>query len=409
METKTSFDKEPEPFLESAPPHWAARGLAYLLILLFLTAMAASVTVHIPETVSGPFVLVPIHGTDPVRSLDNGIISEVRVAEGQPVSKGNALFIIQSQRIGDRSSELGTLQAQRRGAEERLINTRRKYESESLADQQEEKRLKGRIDYLIRMIDLKKKEQVLTKEVADSYEKLYKSGISNRAEYASKQLDASKIALELQQLETELTETKNAVGKLKHESEAKLAESKSLEQIVKDEMEIAGIRTETLKKELIHSRGDEVTVPAPCSGTVLRLQIKAPGAVVQEGEALCELACSGEKLIAQMSVPQSGVAKIKQGQGVKLLYDAFPYQRYGVRFGKVRWVSPASVAEKDGAVFPIFIDLQDEMLLIKGQRRSFMPGMGGRAQVVVDKRSLISYAFAPIRQLKEMLAKPPEK
>ena len=395
--------------MESDPPHWAARGLAYLLILLFLTAIIASVTVHIPETVSGPFVLVPIHGTDPVRSLDDGIISEVRIAEGQPVSRGSALFIIQSQRIGDRSSELGTLQAQRRGAEERLINTKRKYESEHLADQQEEKRLKGRIDYLIRMIDLKKKEQVLTKEVAESYEKLYKSGISNRAEYASKQLDASKIALELQQLETELTETKNVVGKLKHESEAKLAESRSLEQIVKDEMEIAGIRTETLKKELIHSRGDEVTVPAPCSGTVLRLQIKAPGAVVQEGEALCELACSGEKLIAQMSVPQSGVAKIKKGQGVKLLYDAFPYQRYGVRFGSVRWVSPASVTEKDGAVFPIFIDLQDEMLLIKGQRRSFMPGMGGRAQVVVDKRSLISYAFAPIRQLKEMLAKPPEK
>jgi len=405
MET---FDKEPEPYLEPEPPHWAARGLAYLLILLFVTAIVASVTIHIPETVSGPFVLVPIHGTDPVRSLDDGIISEVRVAEGQPVSRGSALFIIQSQRIGDRSSELGTVQAQRRGAEERLINTKRKYESEHLADQQEEKRLKGRIDYLIRMIDLKKKEQALTKEVADSYEKLYKSGISNRAEYASKQLDASKIALELQQLETELTETKNAIGKLKHESEAKLAESKSLEQIVKDELEIAGIRTESLKKELIHSRGDEFTVSAPCSGTVLRLQIKAPGAVVQEGEALCELACSGEKLIAQMTVPQSGVAKIKQGQGVKLLYDAFPYQRYGVRFGTIRWVSPASVTEKDGAVFPIFVDLQDEMLLIKGQRRSFMPGMAGKAQVVVDRRSLISYAFAPIRQLKEMLAKPPE-
>jgi len=37
-----------------------------------------------------------------------------------------------------------------------------------------------------------------------------------------------------------------------------------------------------------------------------------------------------------------------------------------------------------------------------------MPGMGGRAEVVVDQRSLISYAFAPFRQLKAILEKPPE-
>ena len=68
------------PFLEKDPPHWAARGLAYLLILLFATAFAVAVLLRIPETVSSPFVLVPIRGTDAVRALRGGVVAEIRLS-----------------------------------------------------------------------------------------------------------------------------------------------------------------------------------------------------------------------------------------------------------------------------------------------------------------------------------------
>jgi hypothetical protein len=38
-----------------------------------------------------------------------------------------------------------------------------------------------------------------------------------------------------------------------------------------------------------------------------------------------------------------------------------------------------------------------------------MVGMGGRADVVIGRRSLASFAFEPLRQLKESFAEPPEK
>ena len=69
---------------------------------------------------------------------------------------------------------------------------------------------------------------------------------------------------------------------------------------------------------------------------MLRLAVQRAGAVVREGETLCELACAGERLQAQLALPPSGVGQIKPGQPVKLLYDTFPYQRYGVRQGTVR-------------------------------------------------------------------------
>ncbi|HXK26885.1 MAG TPA: hypothetical protein VJ646_01365, partial [Candidatus Binatia bacterium] len=51
------------PFLEPKPPHWAANGLAYLVILVVALATVAAVAVQMPETVSSPFLLTPCSGT----------------------------------------------------------------------------------------------------------------------------------------------------------------------------------------------------------------------------------------------------------------------------------------------------------------------------------------------------------
>jgi multidrug efflux pump subunit AcrA (membrane-fusion protein) len=162
-----------------------------------------------------------------------------------------------------------------------------------------------------------------------------------------------------------------------------------------------------LEKDLEHVNGFELTVPAPCAGTVLRLRANAPGAFVQEGEVLSEVACAGQRLQAELSVPQSGVPQVKAGQGVKLRYDAFPCQRYGVRYGTVRWIGPAGGAADNAAAFRAIIDLSEQAITLSGQPRALLPGMGGRADIVVDRRSLASYAFEPIRVLRESLAEVP--
>ena len=44
---------------------------------------------------------------------------------------------------------------------------------------------------------------------------------------------------------------------------------------------------------------------------------------------------------------------------------------------------------------------------MKGRPRPLLPGMGGRGRVVVGRRSLLSYAFEPLRQFREDMASPP--
>ena len=41
-------------------------------------------------------------------------------------------------------------------------------------------------------------------------------------------------------------------------------------------------------------------------------------------------------------VPQRGLALLHAGQLVKLRYEAFPHQRFGVRHATLHWISPTA-------------------------------------------------------------------
>src|SRR5262245_44656854 len=102
---------EPAPFLDAAPPPWAARALGTLLLALFVCGVAALILVSIPETVSAAFVIEPTRGTDPVRTLHDGTISRVNVEDAQTVRQGEVLFVLASEPVGDRVAEQMTLGA----------------------------------------------------------------------------------------------------------------------------------------------------------------------------------------------------------------------------------------------------------------------------------------------------------
>jgi len=397
------------PFLDPKPPHWAANGLAYLVILVVALAAVAAVAVQVPETVSSPFVLVPMRGVDPVRASRSGTVAKVYAVEGQEVNKGAPLFLLYSAPVGDRSGELQGLNAQLRGANESLSNARKEYESQTRADAEEGRKMEERVLSLTRTIELKKKELLLTEEILKKYKTGYEKDLIPWVEYAERQSDTSRVAAELEGLEKERRESRVALEKLRHEAEAHGMKYREQERRQREETAKSQIRTAILHKELQNSQGNQLSVLAPCSGTIFKLQIKAADAFVNAGDLLSELACAGERLQADLTVPQAGTARVRAGQGIKLLYDAFPYGRYGVRYGTVRWIGPASAGSENNTGFHAFADIEDEAIIVDGQPRPLRAGMRGTAKIVLGKRSLITYAFEPLRQLRESFAEPPQR
>ena len=402
---RTNEQVSSEPFLKSDPPHWVARGLAYLLILLFVAIVIAVITVTVPETVTAPFVLAPRHGIDPVRALRGGIVEQVKVAEGQAVAEGERLFLIRSEQAGDQSADLQSLEARIRGANESLTIAGEKLQSERLSAAEELRKLQDRVEHLQRMIELKSGELDIAREVAENYTRLQRQGLASATTLKDRQAEVSRITGQVEQLRAEQRDTQAAIEKLGHDEETRRNEYRERERQLREEIETGKIKMASRSQWVAQNQGAEFTVLAPCSGTILRLQVKASGAIVGGGEILCELACSSERLQAELRIPQAGAGRIRPGQGVKLLYDSFPYQQFGVKFGTLRWISPTASTPE----FRAIADLESTSINVMGEPAQLKAGMGGRAEVVVAKRSLISIIFDPIRQLRESMALPPDE
>jgi multidrug efflux pump subunit AcrA (membrane-fusion protein) len=439
---------------------------------VFVAVVISSIVIHAPETVTCPFTLVPVGGTDPVRAPCDGFVSEIRLAETQAVEAGQTLFVLRSDLSGERASELEGLELALAGARKGMTNLQERYASLRRADEDDMQRLEARSKALTRKIEGTRKVQAMdeesereaiaiaTKEVESLTNELeYRNKVQAVAVHAAKQgakllqshavsdlenlriqLEADRARLEVHKTERELaqaqlrlgqlqtqhqghvtersllmdqldndrSENETAMAKLRHQHQAVEREFAEQQRALEETIARHTIRVAALKKQLDHSRGNQVVVAAPCAGSVVRMRIKAPGAFVKTSEVLCELAGKGERLEAELAVPATGIGRIGPAQRVKMYYDAFPYQRYGVKYGTLRWISPAG-SETDSHGFRALGSFDGHSFLVDGQERQVRAGMTGKAEVVVGKRSLISYAFEPLRQLRESLADQPAR
>lgn len=392
-------------FLDLTPPHWAARGSAWALIIVFVLGAIASVAITLPEKVTAQFVLTPVRGADPVKAVRGGIVTELLAVEGQMVNQGDLLVTLRSDSAANQTAELQTIETQLAGSGDSYLNAKRKLESVQLTDDQEARKLDSRVRHLDALIGHKRQQLALTERMKDSYEKLFREGIASQAQLTGKLIEVSELNSEIERLSAEQNDARAEAEKLKLARVTRQTEFKEFERALKEKNKTGEIRAEALKSGLSNVDGNQLRLLAPCTGVVLKLNVKDRGAMVGEGETVAELACGGNQLVAELTVPESGVGKLKLDQGVKLKYDAFPYQRFGAKHGRLVWLSPAK--GEGSANFTARVELTEKEIAVKGQPRNLNAGMTGTAEIVVGKRTLLSYVFEPIKQLRENLADVP--
>ena len=403
----STLRRDSQPFLDDAPPPWAARSLATVLILLFVVTVFAVFLVQVPETVTATFLLEPVRGADPVRALHPGVVSEVRVQEAQAVDAGALLFVLASELVGDRASERTTVDARLSGGRDRLGNERTRFENQVRADEQEQHRLEQSLAGLTKQADLKSQQLALVKEVAARRGRGFDAGVSSWLDANLPKLEVNQLAVEIEQLQASIADARGTLARLTFEMAARRAAFAEIERGINEDMTTYRARKDMLDRDASGRRANAMSIVAPCAGTIVKMLVRQPGAVVDANALLAEMVCDGEPLRATLSMPEGGLALVRTGQSVKLLYDAFPHARYGVQYAHLTWLSPASTPGPNGPSFRAFADLTADSVHVRGDRRKVLPGMTGRAAVVVGRRSLASYAIEPIRQLRDSLASAP--
>jgi multidrug resistance efflux pump len=375
--------------LPQDPPHWFVRSTAWLFIAMFAIALLASVLIKLPETVSCPFILVPTGGADPIQAPRMAVVNRVCVTEGQTVAAGDPLFVLRSDEIRDWGTQLRTLTADLRTHEEGLARA-------DTADAAQLEIKKAEISQAESEVKFREKHSASSRDLLTRMEKLTKNGgislvevIQYRLQSAESDKDLSVAQRTLQQVKLERQQLESEHARVHDENVAEIAKLK--------------VRLSALKGDLENSQQNLLSVRAPYAAVVISLANQNAGSVVQMGQELCQLAAIAAKPRGRLTLSETAVPRLAVGQRVRFFFDAFPYQRYGVVNAKLDWVSPSAITSPAGPHFMALASLDEKELAARRHPLPLRVGMGGEARIVVGQRTIMEYAFEPIRQLRENL------
>src|SRR5437773_2263977 len=384
-----SIDAESE-MSPQEPPPWIIRSTAWLLMAAFLVALLIAIVMRLPETVRCPFVFVPATGVDPVHSPRQALISRVTVDEGQPVIAGDDLFVLRSDEIRGWDTQFRTLTEDLRTKEESLTQYETAYAAELEIKKAEIEQAKSEVKF-------SQNHAATSRDLVTRMEKLAKQGGESEIDLVKLKLDLAGSEKDLSVAQRTLQQVNLDRQRMETEHVRQLGEQRA-------EIEKLKMRLGALKTDLENTQQNLLTLRSPYEGVIISIDQRTVGSFVQQGQVLCQLARQDAKPRARMTLNEAGLPKLAIAQRVRYFFEAFPYQRYGAVTGKLDWISPSAVTTTEGSRFVALGSLDSyEMSSRAGQALPLRVGMKGDAHIIVGGRTLIEYAFEPIRQLRESM------
>jgi membrane fusion protein len=386
--------------LLGVPISWRILAILLGLLITALATFASLVTYSRKEEVRG--WLVPQAGIIRIQAQEDGIVERLATSQGKAVRKGDSLGVVRmsgtlrDSESGDRVSRsaLDQSTAEMNALQARLARI-----------ESEQKRLLSRSHAITLMLDaMQERTRILEKKRALATQNHERAIELNAQGFISQRdLDLSNDARLA--AEADLLSARQGMASLLAES-AEVKESIASNPILMRETSL-----ESAARQAVLSRQYELTtseikdeLQSPITGTVVALPVQ-PGQAIAKGSTIALLTPAGSRLDAELFVPTRAAGFIKPGMGVRLQYDAFPFQKFGTARGIVTSISDAALLPDDvsssGAVpqepfFKVRVRLEKNHVNAYRERRELKPGMLVSANIIIERRSLLEWVLDPL-------------
>lgn len=386
--------------LAVAPLSWHLLGgfvvACVALIVLFLgTAEYAR-----KETASG--ALVAAGGAVRVAAMRGGVVTELMVKEGDRVTAGQPLFTVASRQgleaggtldsavLASLETQAAVLKEQIAADPARMENEIRRLDAAIAAATAERGALMAQRRLMVERV-------TVTEERRNTIARLTEQGHSTRATLQDQDETLLARRQSLAEIDRELAEAEKELGQTQLQREQLPVQQ--AERLAQLRLNLAD--RERQRAEAQAQRAQVIT--APIGGRVTALQV-APGQIVDSAKPLMTLLPDGASLLAELFVQSRAIGFVEPGQRVRLMVDAFPYQRFGTQGGRVETVSQAVLSPNEviGKValsepaYRVTVRLDRQDIDAFGRQVPFQPDMTLKADIVLEGRSLVAWLFEPL-------------
>jgi len=333
-------------------PVWS-KALAWTIIGSASFAFVFACFAKIDEVVLAQGELQPLGAERPIKAPFAGLVKEILVKEGQKVTAGQSLILLDAEVSKKRAETL----------EKQFDLEKTRFEEESRSIQAREQSLRERMQGLGAAL-------ATEKEIYSNIVPLAEQGGIQRMQVLQQKNRVQQLESEIAQARANLQEVQAQLLKMKQESLRELADL---------ERQLVEVQ-DTQNKEVMK---------APLNGVVYGLVPSSPGYAAAAGETLVKVVPGGV-LEAKVYVTNRDVGFLNKGMLAQIRVDAFPYTQFGAIDGKLKSVGTLPLEpdqQNPQPRFPAYISLDRDYLTKGRQRYEVSAGQSVQANLVLrDKR-----------------------
>ncbi|HIF9343740.1 TPA: HlyD family secretion protein [Photobacterium damselae] len=360
------------------------------------------------ETLVG--LVSPLGGMIKVQANDSGYIHKLFVKEGQVVESLTPLYEIQTERfdesgIGVKSRLLDSIDNQYQLIAERRKQEKEKVHFERQVISEEIKRLEAELTILHNVLNLSKNELSLTQSILDKQRILLKNNFLSDFDYQKQKLD-------LMAKQSQVESHNLNLQRLKREKQNLIANSKNLGISLNITLKDIDRQLEEItqsKVEFLHNSDSQVLSPI---GGIVASILAEEGHSVTNGQPLLIIVPEGKKVFVELYAPSRSMGFLKVGQNVRLRFDAFPYEKFGVQTGTIANISKSSIApemienrrllkntEVEG-LYRVKVELSKSTITVYGKEETLISGMTVTGDIELDTRKVYEWILEPLYTVK---------
>jgi hemolysin D len=185
---------------------------------------------------------------------------------------------------------------------------------------------------------------------------------------------------------------------------------KMMEELLTISRERDGVNEQLQKADKRHKL---IILSSPTDAVVLDIAKLSAGSVVQAAEKFFTLVPLGAELEAEVQIDSLDIGYVKLGDMTHVKLDAYPFQQHGMLDAKLRTISEdafrreANAGAGMDAFYVSRATLASTRLKKMPAHAKLLPGMTLTAEILVGKRSVISYLLWPLtKAMNESLREP---
>lgn len=377
--------------VEAAP---AAMWAVWLMFAAVTIAIGWAALAQVDIVVRATARVIPEGREQVIASLEGGILRELLVREGQQVTEGQDVALLDPTRFEAQQAEgqvrrlalmatAARLQAEATGRPlsfpDALKDARAVVDGETDSFQARQHALNDAVEMNRRSIAL------LSKELAVA-EAMSAKGLMSEVEVMRVRRQVNDLNLGVQE----------RVNRFRQDAASELVKVRSELSLLEEQMVV---RDDALRRTALKS---------PVRGIVKQIRANTIGGVIAPGAAVMEIVPMSAKVLVEARVKPQDIGFVKAGQDVTVKLSAYDYTVYGGLSGKVETISPdvlgdgERAGQVDATYYRTLVRADAATLQPPGGKTlTVLPGMSGTVEVRTGRRSVLSFLVRPMMRSRE--------